>query len=186
MSVAGVLALGWNHLSPPRVDAPASPLDDPLDTPPLGGRTRRLENQCLARHPGAARRAPPFDPRRVNSQHHRAATTHPRIRTQSPRSGRGRHRDDVGARDRPDQRPYPRVQRAGPSPHLQPSLVSKIYIETVPDERASPMQAIPERSDLVDALEAAVWSSLQSWRTKQRAPKGPLFSICHPFPVSGV
>ncbi len=33
MPVAGVLALGWNHLSARRVDAPASPLDDPLDTP---------------------------------------------------------------------------------------------------------------------------------------------------------
>ncbi|EAQ00978.1 hypothetical protein JNB_12404 [Janibacter sp. HTCC2649] len=25
--------LDWNHLSARRVDAPASPLDDPLDTP---------------------------------------------------------------------------------------------------------------------------------------------------------
>eukprot|EP01133_Synstelium_polycarpum_P024359 gene24359-29221_t len=29
----GVLVLDWNHLSARRVDAPASPLDDPLDTP---------------------------------------------------------------------------------------------------------------------------------------------------------
>lgn len=33
MPVAGVLALDWNHLSARRVDAPASPLNDPLDTP---------------------------------------------------------------------------------------------------------------------------------------------------------
>ncbi|QSR32403.1 hypothetical protein CFI00_18295 [Nocardioides sp. S5] len=33
MPVAGVLAPGWNHLSARRVDAPASPLDGPLDTP---------------------------------------------------------------------------------------------------------------------------------------------------------
>lgn len=33
MALAGVLVLDWDHLSARRVDAPASPLDDPLDTP---------------------------------------------------------------------------------------------------------------------------------------------------------
>ncbi|MDT0203768.1 hypothetical protein [Nocardioides sp. AE5] len=48
---------------------------------------------------------------------------------------------------------------------------SKIYIETVPDEPASPMQAIPERSDLADALEAS--RPVITAELENETPEGP-------------